>query len=277
MEMRNGEDGAPMNRTKGVLRSLLFLAACPLVLIITTSFVKTTSFTNTIQVGAITSAVTYALTVLFLRWDGWKLSDAGLELTPKTLSRVLFGIVIGSALVTLQESLLFASGHTHWTYHRGVSPTGSLLLAFAAYLLLALREEIAFRAYPLRRLGHNLGMWAALVSVAVVFTLEHMAGGLRLQQALLGPFAGAMMFGMAAFATRGIAVPLGIHFAFNLGQWIMGQKETAGLWQASVDPAFQRQAEALGYTGYLLGTVITTFCFWLHYRKRVDSSVADKD
>lgn len=266
-----------MKRMKGVLRSLLFLAACPLALIITTSFVKTTSFANTIKVGAITCAITYGLTVLFLRWDGWKLRDAGLELTPKTLPRVLFGIMIGSALVTLQEGLLFTSGHVHWTYHRAALPTGSLLLGFTAYLLLALREEIAFRGYPLRHLEHDLGMWAALVSLGIVFTLEHLAGGLSLAQALLGPFAGAMLFGVAALATRGIAVPLGIHFAFNFGQWIMGQKETAGLWQASVDPAFQHQAEALGYTGYLLGTITATFCFWLYYRKRVSSSVAHKD
>jgi membrane protease YdiL (CAAX protease family) len=275
--MRNYENGAPMNRMKAVLRSLLFLAACPFALIITTSFVKTTSFANTIKVGAITCAVTYGLTVLFLRWDGWKLSDAGLELTSKTVPRVLFGVMIGSALVAFQEGLLFMSGHTHWTYQGDASPAGSLLLAFTAYFLLALREEIAFRAYPLRRLEHDLGMWVSLVSLGIVFTLEHLAGGLSWSLSLLGPFAGAILFGMAALATRGIAVPLGIHFAFNLGQWVMGQKETAGLWRVSVDPAFQKQAEALGYSAYILGTLAAAFCFWLHYRRRFDSSVDHKN
>lgn len=33
-----------------------------------------------------------------------------------------------------------------------------------------------------------------------------------------GPFSGAILLGMAALATRGIAAPLGIRFAFNLGQ-----------------------------------------------------------
>jgi uncharacterized protein len=146
-----------MNWMKGVLRSLLFLMACPLVLIITTSFVKTTSFTNTIKVGAITCILTYGLTLLFLRWDGWKLRDAGLELTRKSAPRMLLGFMIGLALVALQECFLYAGGHTHWTYMSPASPMGWLLLGLTAYLMLALREEIAFRAYPLRRLEHDLG------------------------------------------------------------------------------------------------------------------------
>jgi hypothetical protein len=266
-----------MNWSKGVLRTLLFLVACPIVLIITTSFVKTTSFTNTIKAAAITCVVTYGLTLLFLRWEGWNLSDAGLEPTPKSVPRVFLGFMIGLALVALQESLLYASGHAHWTYIGAESPIRWLLLGFSAYFLLALREEIAFRAYPLRRLEHDLGMWASLLILGLVFTLEHVVGGLSWTRSLLGPLAGAILFGMAALATRGIAVPLGIHFAFNLGQWVMGQKETAGLWRASVDPTFQKQAEALGYAGYLLGTLVATFCFWRWYRRRVDSFDARKD
>lgn len=120
-------------------------------------------------------------------------------------------------------------------------------------------------------------MWASLLILGLVFTLEHIAGGLSWPNPLLGPLSGAILFGMAALATRSIAVPLGIHFAFNLGQWVMGQKETAGLWRVSVDPAFQKQAEALGYAGYLLGTLVATFCFWLWYRRRIDLFVAHED
>jgi membrane protease YdiL (CAAX protease family) len=262
---------------KGILRSLLFLAACPLVLIITTAFVKTTSVTNTIKVGAIACVATYGLTLLFLRWDGWKLSDAGLALTPKSVPRVLFGSMIGSGLVAFQEILLHASGHTHWAYIGVASPMRWLLLALMAYFLLALREEIAFRAYPLRRLERDVGKWASLLILGLVFALEHIAGGKSWSTSLLGPLAGAILFGMAALATRGIAVPLGIHFAFNLGQWAMGQKESAGLWRAYVDPTFQKQAEAVGYAGYLLGTLAATFCFWLQCRRRIDSFVAHED
>lgn len=263
-----------MKRVKGILRSLLFLMACPLVLIFTTSFVKTTSFTTIIEAGSIACVLTYGLTLLFLRWDGWSLRNAGLGPTAKSVPRVLFGFGIGLALVVFQECFLYAGGHIHWTYVGPSSPMSWLLLGFAAYFTLALREEIAFRAYPLRRLEMDLGMWASLLIVGLVFALEHLAGGLSWSRSLLGPFAGAILFGMAALATRGIAVPLGIHFAFNLGQWVMGQKEMTGFWQASIDPTFQKQAETLGYTGYLLGTFAAALCFWLWHRRRSTLFVA---
>lgn len=259
---------------KGVLRSLLFLMACPLVLIFTTSFVKTTSLTNTVKVGAITCLLTYGVTLLFLRWDGWSLRDVGLEHTAKSAPRIVLGFGVGCALVALQECLLYASGHIHWTYVGPPSPSRWLLLGVTAYFLLALREEIAFRAYPLRRLESDLGMWPSVWIVGLVFALEHLAGGLPWSLRLSGPFAGAILFSLAALATRGIAVPLGIHFAFNLGQWVMGQKEIAGFWHASIDPAFQKQADALGYTGYFLGTFAAAYCFWLRYRRRSSSFVA---
>lgn len=267
----------PVRWMKGFLRSLLFLMACPLVLIFTTSFVKTTSFTNTIKAGAFTCLLTYGLTLLFLRWDGWSLRDAGLDLMAKSVPRMLFGFGIGFALVALQESLLYASGHVHWTYVGPSSPMSWMLLAVTAYFLLALREEIAFRAYPLRRLEDDLGLWPSVLIVGLVFALEHLAGGMSWSLSLFGPFAGAILFGMAALATRGIAVPLGIHFAFNLGQWVMGQKEIAGFWHASIDPTFQKQAEALGYTGYFLGAFAAACGFWLRYRRRSSSFVAHEE
>ena len=262
-----------MRRVKGVLRSVLFLMGCPLLLILTTSFVKTTSLTNIVKVGAITCLLTYGLTLLFLRWDGWSLRDAGLGLAAKSVPRMLFGFGIGFGLVAFQESLLFAGGHIHWTWVGPSSPMSWLLLGVTAYFMLALREEIAFRAYPLRRLEDDLGLWPSVLIVGLVFALEHLAGGLSWSLSLSGPFAGAILFGMAALATRGIAVPLGIHFAFNLGQWVMGQKEITGFWHASIDPTFQKQVEVLGYTGYFLGTLAAACCFWLRYRRRSNSLI----
>jgi membrane protease YdiL (CAAX protease family) len=80
---------------------------------------------------------------------------------------------------------------------------------------------------------------------------------------LLGPPAGALLFGMAALATRGIAVPLGIHAAFNLGQWLMGQKDIPGMWKPVVDTGFDRQADTLGYLGYLTAMLLAASGFWL--------------
>ena len=147
-------------------------------------------------------------------------------------------------------------------------PSSLILLALAGYVALALREELAFRGYPLRRLEAAWGVWPALILMTVAFTLEHAAGGWTWSRALLGPPAGALLFGMAALRTRGLAVPLGIHAAFNFAQWFMGQKETAGPFKLLVDSGFSGRAETFGYGAYLTGTLIATSAFWLWHTRR---------
>jgi hypothetical protein len=61
---------------------------------------------------------------------------------------------------------------------------------------------------------------------------------------------------------------LGIHSAFNFGQWFMGQKEIAGPFQLVVDTGSTRQAEILGYAGYLTGALLAVISFWLLSRSR---------
>jgi uncharacterized protein len=256
----------PMTRKTTVLRSLLFLLVCPVPLVVSGSLVKTTSSVGMIEVGTFTSILTFLLTLLFLRWDHRDFRDVGLGMTIRTLPRWVVGFLIGSALVALQEFIIYAGGHTHWALDLRNASTASVLLSLAAYVMLALREELAFRAYPLRSLERASGMWAALLVTGIVFMLEHNAGGWTWSRSLLGPPAGALLFGMAALATRGIAVPFGIHAAFNFGQWVMGQKENVGLWRPMIDAGFKEQAEALGYLGYLLGALGTAFAFWLWQR-----------
>jgi membrane protease YdiL (CAAX protease family) len=143
------------------------------------------------------------------------------------------------------------------------------------YFALALREKFAFRGYPLRRLESAWGTWVALLLIAVVFTLEHTAGGWSWSRSLLGPPAGALLFGMAALSTRGIVVPLGIHTAFNFGQWFMGQKEIAGLLRPVVDAGFDHQADTLSYVGYLAGMLLAASGFWLWRKHRAGCSIYD--
>lgn len=256
-------------RTITTLRSLGFLAACPAVLIAAAPLAKIESpEAGPLVIGTITSFFTLLLTILFVRWDGLALRDVGASLSTRSPSRFLFGFLVGAMIVGLQDLIIYAGGHTHWIVNEAHHPSfGAIRLAFAGYLMLALREELAFRGYPLRRIDSAWGMWGALLLVGAVFTLEHMAGGWTWSHSLLGPPAGALLFGMAALATRGIAVPLGIHTAFNFGQWLMGQKEIAAVWTPVVDTGFERHADTLGYIGYLGGMLIATAGFWLWKRR----------
>jgi|SRR6185437_6012712 len=263
-------DHASMSSTKIVLRALLFLLLCPLGLAFIAPVARrATPLTGMLETGVIASILTFLLTILFLRWDRLRLRDVGTAMTSQSVSRLAFGFIVGIALVLLQEFFLYAGGHVRWTLRIPHIAFGTILLALAAYLALALREELAFRGYSLRRIETAQGFWISILIMMIAFTLEHSAGGWTWSRSLLGPPAGALLFGVAALATRGIAVPLGIHCAFNFGQWFMGQKELAGPLQLLVDSGFARQAETLGYAGYLTGTLLAAAGFWLYRRYRL--------
>lgn len=256
-----------MSSTKIVLRALLFLLLCPLVLVFIAPFAKQASpLVGMLETGVVASVLTFLLTAVFVRWDGLRLRDVGTSTNAQSATRFTFGFFIGLTLVVLQELFLYTGGHTHWIFRAPRTSFSTILLAFGAYLTLAMREELAFRGYSLRRIETAQGLWVSLLIMSIVFMLEHAAGGWTWSRSILGPPAGALLFGMAALSTRGIAVPLGIHAAFNFGQWFMGQKEYAGPFQLVVDPGFTQQTETLGYAGYLVATLLATAGFWIWRR-----------
>lgn len=258
----------PAKPGKVALRTTLFLFICPVILILSGTFAKTASpLIGALTVGAVTSCFTFLLTLLFLYWDGLSVRDIGLDFTRRSIPKLLGGFVLGLGLVALQNLCVSLWGHTHWVSVRPHQTSGVFLLALAGYFLLALREELAFRGYALRRLESTWNMWTAILVIAVVFTLEHAAGGWTWSRTLLGPPVGALLFGMAALAIRGIAFPLGIHAAFNFGQWAMGQKEITGLWRPMTDAGFAQQAETIGYAAYIAGMLLATSGFWIWHKR----------
>jgi hypothetical protein len=111
---------------------------------------------------------------------------------------------------------------------------------------------LAFRGYPLRRLDSCFGVWTAQFVVALVFAVEHVAGGSTWMNAFLGAFVGSVLFGMAALVTRGLAVPIGLHAAWNFGQWTLGEKETSGLWKPVIEQGYKMHVDHMGMLGYLV-------------------------
>jgi len=157
------------------------------------------------------------------------------------------------------------AGHVRWVRAPGVHPAQTTV-TLLAYLALACREELAFRGYPLRRLEPLIGPWGAQLLVALVFAVEHVAGGSTWRQALVGPGVGSLLFGMAAITTRGLAVPIGLHAAWNLGDWARGGKGGSGLWTAVVREGFEGRAQLAGTISYLALMCSATLALWSWHR-----------
>jgi membrane protease YdiL (CAAX protease family) len=203
-----------------------------------------------------------------VRWEGIPLRDVGATAGRNTLPRFFFGFCIGMVMAGVVAMAPVAAGYVHWVRTPEVGPSIALLAA-GSYVALACREELSFRGYPLFRLAQPLGVWGAQTFVAVAFAAEHVAGGWAWQRALLGAGVGSLLFGMVAISTRGLAVPIGLHAAWNFGQWAMGFKpESPSLFTAVVVQEYRDRAESLGVISYLLVTVLATAAFWLWHRRR---------
>lgn len=216
--------------------------------------------------GALAGIGAFALTALFVSWERLGLADVGAAINARSVVRLIVGLLVGLLLVALWAALSEASGTVRWVRAPGVGSPG-VLTALVSYLALSFREELGFRGYPLRRLDRVFGLWAGQLFVATVFAAEHKLGGSPWSQALLGAGVGSLLFGMVAIATRGLAVGIGVHAAWNLGQWALGLKGMPGLWHGVVKDALQESARRVGMISYLAVMGTATLAFWLWHRK----------
>jgi membrane protease YdiL (CAAX protease family) len=255
-------------------RVLLFFLGCAAMLALMAPFSHIVSGRwSLLFLGTAASVGVLALSVLFVRWEKLRLADIGAAPGRDSLTRLALGFLIGLFLVALRSFLVGLTGHVQWVRAPGTGPAPTAI-TLLAYLALSCREEMAFRGYPLRRLERPFGPWGAQIIVATVFAIEHVAGGVTWPHALLGAFAGSILFGMAALATRGLAMPIGLHAAWNFGQWIIGEKESPGLWKPVIDEGYKARVDHAGLISYLLVTGLATLAFWWWARRRSKGSRA---
>ncbi|HEX5283263.1 MAG TPA: type II CAAX endopeptidase family protein [Bryocella sp.] len=254
---------------------LLFLLLCAIILVITSGLISgLPSQWSGVAIGIITSLCTFGLTVLFLRWNRLKLSDVGEAVSSRSPFRLAVGLVCGFVLVALHLCLLLSAGHVSLVCVNGIS-AASIGTALLMYLALACREELAFHGYALRRLEQPLGLWIAQFLIAFIFAAEHVVGGVTWIHAFSGAAIGSLLFGMAALATRGLAVPIGMHAGWNFGEWVLGGKDSPGLWKQVAEPGFGSRLELTVSLSYIAVFLFATAAFWVLYRKRKHSNTSE--
>lgn len=247
-------------------RSALFMLGCAVVLATAAPLAKPPSaLSPEIVVGSVASVGAFVLTVLFVGWDRTRLEDVGAAPDRRTPLRLGLGFLTGLFLVALSTALTATVVPTRWTLTSAVG-FGASLLQLLGFLALSCREELAFHGYPLRRVSKVVGLLSGQIIIALAFGLEHRIGGWTWTQALLGASVGSLAFGMAAIATRGLAVPIGLHAAWNFGQWVLGQKAEVGVWQQVTEDSDRSRAAVAGSIGYIAVMSLATIAFWLWYR-----------
>ena len=261
----------PMNPTprswQTLVRVLLFCLLCAIILAVVSPLAaRLPAQWSQLALGSVATLATFILTLLFIRWEGFRLPDIGAMPGSQSPPRFALGFLIGLTLVALQSLLLAVIGHVHWVHtpQSNLAPTATALLL---YLILATREELAFRGYPLRVLDRIFGPWPAQLIVAFIFALEHRAGGYTWLHAFFGAALGSLLFGIAALTTRGLALPIGIHAALNFGLWLTGANNSSGPWHPVIEKAFESRFDQLNSLAYLIVMTVAILLFYRYANK----------
>lgn len=187
--------------------------------------------------GSIASLGLLALTQFVLVREHRRRSEIGLAADAHTLARFGGGVVVGVVVYGVTMALLsFTLGPIDLVANARPSAT-TWLVVVASFLALATMEELGFRGYPLRTLIASVGVWPAQFAIAVAFGLSHRAFGWAWWPILVGVIPSALLFGAVAVRSGGLAMPIGVHAALNVAQWMVGAKSTPGVWTLRVDPA----------------------------------------
>jgi membrane protease YdiL (CAAX protease family) len=259
------EPSRPKRTLLALGRVLLFWIATMVVLALASPMADAWADSKLIA-GAITVPVTLALTIAFIRWEGARLQDYGFALTRSTGPRFALGCLVGLLLLAGNTALMALSGTVQWV-RSPAAPEG--LLSVLGYLLLATREELAFRGFPLRKLVSEFTPWTAQVLIALLFAIEHLLGGASWANALIGAGMGSLVFGMAAWVTKGLAFPIGLHAAWNVGDWLRGGKAEPGLWKPITQPGSETLSNVIGLGSYTIVMAIALTGLW--YWGRIQS------
>jgi uncharacterized protein len=211
----------------------------------------------------ITIAITYGLTILFVKWESLQLKDVGVVPNNKTFKKAVIGFGIGIIMTMLQPAFVLLFGHYKIALTSSIS-SYTIIFYLTLYILVAIREELAFRGYPLFNLNHRFGLWTAQIIIVIIFSLEHEAGGMTWFQAFLGAGTGALLFGFAAIKTNGIALPVGLHAAWNFGQWCFGFKKETGLLRGIAEKGFENVVERNAWISYLIIMAIAIVVFYFY-------------
>lgn len=142
------------------------------------------------------------------------------ELNVQWFKQLILGALVGSALMLIPALVLRLFGWVDWQWNfAGFSNLLTIVLLIAG---VAVTEEMLFRGFIFQRLIASVGEWPAQLVLAGLFLLTHlnnpgMTGNVKIL-ASINIFLASILFGFAFIRTKGLAMPIGLHFMANFMQ-----------------------------------------------------------
>jgi uncharacterized protein len=261
-----------------IVGRLLFFYVCSLVVLLFTSRLTKNLSVDIADLLSIllASILTFLLVYLFTHREKLSLREVGVVPGKNSIQRFFVGYIVGLFMAVLQAITVLGFGHLKFVFLPGTTAL-QIIIPFLLYFFVACREELVFRSYFLRRLDYSFPSPVALLVMVVIFIAEHVLAGMEWKMAVIGSGLGGLLFGVAALKTRGLALPIGLHSAWNFGQWMVGFKNKGGVWSAVVEKGYERETENISLAAFALVMLLAITGVLRFYRAKTlqsDETVA---
>ncbi|MDG1529027.1 MAG: CPBP family intramembrane metalloprotease [Polaribacter sp.] len=217
--------------------------------------------------GVIITIIALIITFIALKTDRKTFKEIGFYLDRKTPIRFSIGFLIGALITIVMLTILIYFSSIELNYNKNANiPT--VLFWLLAFFPLAYMEEIIFRGYAFSKINKNIGLWPAQILMAILFAWYHDFTGVTLLNQLLGPGTWALIYGVSAVWSKGLAFPTGLHMAINVVLALVGQKDSRhAIWNleytTEITPVLRAQTEHIGLIMQLcillIGIILTEY------------------
>lgn len=177
------------------------------------------------------SAILITVLGLLISWwavrlEGTSLASLGLRVDGRFSLEWGWGVLAGAAMVAVCAGAVCAWGGVRLNPAAG--PTLAVLLKLLVMFLGgAVFEELLFRGYAFQRAIRGIGVWPAILVFGGLFCIAHLPGNLDVGPALLtmamaNLLANSVLQSLLYLRTGSLALPIGLHFGWNLVQESLG-------------------------------------------------------
>lgn len=168
--------------------------------------------------GAASAPAVLLASFLFLRWiDRRSFRQLGLWFYAGWAKELFWGLAGGASLISVVAAMLLFAGRLEFRLRELDAAT--LLLGLGWNLLLFLPpaafEELLFRGYLFQRLVEGWGEFAAIFLLSALFGLGHLYNPSATPFSVANTVLIGILFAVTYLKTRGLWLPLGLHFAWN--------------------------------------------------------------
>lgn len=221
---------------------------------------------NLLVSGLVGLASALAVSVVLVRWlDRRSFRQLGLWRYEGWGREFSLGLGLGVALISLVAALLvLLGGEVQW--QTGAMTLTEALAGLGWYCLLILpaaaHEEVVFRGYPFQRLVQGWGPTVAVAALAGLFGLLHLGNPNPTALSTANTMLAGVLLAVAYLKTRGLWLPIGLHFAWNfwmgpvLGFAVSGIELKARLLEARGGDPVWLTGGSYGPEGSIVTTVV---------------------